>query len=96
MATVDPDPPVPVPDVPGGDAGRRGLPSRSDLTLLQRAVVDSSAFADIGLRTMVASMVGAAMLPPVLTGLVRRSDLDRERENLAFYADLAALQGRSA
>ena len=90
MATVDPDPPVPVPDVPGGDAGRRGLPSRSDLTLLQRAVVDSSALADIGLRTAVASMVGAAMLPPVLTGLVRRSDLDRERENLAFYADLAA------
>ena len=90
MATIDPETPIPVPDVSGGDAGRRGLPSRSDLSLLQRTVVDSSAIADIGLRTMVASMVGAAMLPPVLSGLVRGSDLDRERENLAFYADLAA------
>ncbi len=90
MATIDPETPIPVPDVSGGDAGRRGLPSRSDLSLLQRTVVDSSAIVDIGLRTMVASMVGAAMLPPVLSGLVRGSDLDRERENLAFYADLAA------
>ena len=90
MATIDPETPIPVPDVSGGDAGRRGLPSRSDLSLLQRTVVDSSAIADIGLRTMVASMVGAAMLPPVLSGLVRGSDLDRERENLEFYAELAA------
>ncbi len=90
MTTVDPDIPLPVPDIPGADAGSRGLPDRSELTLFQRAIVDSSAVADIGLRTAIASLVGAAMLPPVLTGLVRRADLERERANLAFYAELAA------
>jgi pimeloyl-ACP methyl ester carboxylesterase len=90
MSIVDPDTPIPVPDIPGADVGARGLPDRSELTLSQRAIVDASAVADIGLRTAIASLVGAAMLPPVLTGLVRRSDLDRERENLAFYAGLAA------
>ncbi len=89
--TVDPDIPIPVPDIAGGDAGSRGLPARSDLSLLQKAIVDSSAVADIGLRTAIASLVGAAMLPPVLSGLLRRSDLDRERANLEFYAELAAL-----
>ena len=90
MSTVDPDTPIPVPDIPGADVGARGLPDRSELTLSQRAIVDASAVADIGLRTAIASLVGAAMLPPVLTGLVRRSDLERERKNLAFYAELAA------
>jgi len=90
MSTLDPETPIPVLDIPGSDAGARGLPDRSELTTLQRAIVDSSALADIGLRTAIASLVGAAMLPPVLTGLVRRADLDRERRNLAFYADLAA------
>jgi pimeloyl-ACP methyl ester carboxylesterase len=83
---------VPIPDVPGAEADARGLPDRSELTLGQRAVVDASVVADIGLRTAVASLVGAAMLPPVITGLLRRSDLDAERDNLAFYADLAAEQ----
>ena len=32
--------PIPVPDVPGADAGSAGLPDRSDLTALQRLVVD--------------------------------------------------------
>ncbi len=86
----DPETPIPVPDIPGADAGVRGLPKRSELTLLQRAIVDSSAVADVGLRTAIASMVAAAMLPPVLTGIMRRSDLDRERDNLSFYAELAA------
>ena len=90
MSTVDPDTPIPVPDIPGADVGARGLPDRSELTRSQRAIVDASAVADIGLRTAIASLVGAAMLPPVLTGLVRRSDLERERDNLAFYAGLAA------
>jgi pimeloyl-ACP methyl ester carboxylesterase len=90
MSTVDPDTPIPVPDIPGADVGARGLPDRSELTLSQRAIVDASAVADIGLRTAIASLVGAAMLPPVLTALVRHSDLDRERDNLAFYAGLAA------
>ena len=90
MTISDPATPIALPDIPGADGGSRGLPDRSELTMLQRAVVDASAVADIGLRTAIASLVGAAMLPPVLTGLLRRSDLDRERDNLAYYAELAA------
>ena len=90
MTTVDPDTPIPVPDIPGADACSRGLPDRSELSRLQRTIVDASAVADIGLRTAIASLVGAAMLPPILTSLIRRSNLDRERENLGFYAELAA------
>jgi len=48
------DPPIPVPDVPGADASARGLPRRVDLTLRQRLIVDSSAVADIALRTATA------------------------------------------
>ncbi|MET0702784.1 MAG: alpha/beta fold hydrolase [Mycobacterium sp.] len=81
---------VPVPDVPGGEAHEGGLPDRSELSVGQRAIVDASVVADLGLRTAVASLVGAAMLPPVIAGILRRSDLDAERENLAFYAELAA------
>lgn len=84
------DPALPVPDVPGGDADARGLPDRSALTLGQRAVVDVSAIADLGLRTMVASLVGAAMTPPLLTTALRGSRATVERENLRFYAELAA------
>ena len=57
------DPPIPVPDVPGADATARGLPRRVDLTRRQRLIVDSSAIADLGLRTALASVVGAAMVP---------------------------------
>lgn len=84
------DPALPVPDVPGGEADSRGLPDRSALTFGQRAVVDVSAVADLGLRTMVASLVGAAMTPPILTTALRGNRADVERENLRFYADLAA------
>ncbi|HET9565377.1 MAG TPA: alpha/beta hydrolase, partial [Mycobacterium sp.] len=59
------DPLIPVPDVAGADATARGLPRRVDLTLRQRLIVDSSAIADLGLRTALASVVGAAMLPQV-------------------------------
>jgi len=90
------DPPIPVPDVPGADAGERGLPDRSDLTLAQRAVVDASVIADLGLRTGIASLVGAAMLPPVIAGVLRGNDLRREREHLRFYADLAAQRDAEA
>jgi pimeloyl-ACP methyl ester carboxylesterase len=55
-------------------------------------IVDGSAFADIGLRTAIASLVGAAMVPPVVAGLLHRTDLDRERNNLSFYADLGTHQ----
>ena len=72
--SADPvDPPVPVLDIPGADAGARGLPLRADLTLRQRMIVDSSAVADIALRTGVASMVGAAMLPSVVAAALRPS-----------------------
>ena len=87
--TADPELPIPLPDVPGADAGAEGLPRREDLTAWQRAVVDSSAVADIGLRTAISTLVGAAVLPTVAGTAVRRSKARRERDNLAFYADLA-------
>jgi len=86
------DIPIPIPDVPGADAGPSGLPVRSDLTPLQRMIVDSSAVADLGLRTAIASLVGAAMLPTVASAVIRRTDGRREREHLAFYAELAQHQ----
>jgi pimeloyl-ACP methyl ester carboxylesterase len=90
-SSADPiDPPVPVPNVPGADADARGLPDRCELTLGQRLVVDASAAADIGLRTFVASMVGAAMLPPIAAELLRGSNPNGERDTMKFYADLAA------
>ncbi|MBV9512998.1 MAG: prolyl oligopeptidase family serine peptidase [Mycobacteriaceae bacterium] len=84
------DPPVPVPNVPGADADFRGLPDRSELTFGQKLIVDASATADIGLRTFVASIVGAAMLPPIAAELVGRSRTTRERTQMGFYADVAA------
>ncbi len=83
------EPPVPVPDVAGADAGSGGLPRRVDLTTRQKVIVDSSAVADLALRTTIASMVGAAMLPPVLGALLDRSGARAEREHLGFYAELA-------
>jgi pimeloyl-ACP methyl ester carboxylesterase len=83
------DPLVPVPDVPGADAGARGLPDRSELTLCQRLIVESSAIADLGLRTAVASVVSAAMIPPIVAETIRHSPR-RERKNLRFYSELAA------
>jgi pimeloyl-ACP methyl ester carboxylesterase len=92
-SSADPlDPAIPVPDVPGGDAGAGGLPARSDLTLRQRLIVDSSALADIALRTGVASMVGVAMLPQVAASLLRPAAARAEADTLRFYADLAAAQ----
>ncbi|RRR41347.1 abhydrolase domain-containing 18 [Mycolicibacter terrae] len=83
-------PPLPMPDVPGEDAGAHGLPLRSDLSLRDKLIVDASAWADIGLRTTVASMVAAAIIPSVLTTAVGREQSRRERERLAFYAEVAA------
>ena len=83
------DPPLPVPDVPGADAGARGLPRREDLTRRQRAVVDSSAIADLALRTAIASLLAVTMLPTLIGGL-RREQSRAEREQLQFYAELAA------
>ena len=78
------DPPIPVPDVAGADATVRGLPRRVDLTLRQRLIVDASAAADIGLRTAIASLLAATMLPTMLGGL-RRGQSQAEQEQLRFY-----------
>ncbi|MCT7658769.1 alpha/beta hydrolase family protein [Mycobacterium deserti] len=80
---------MPVPDVPGADAGLRGLPRRVDLTTRQRLIVDSSAVADIALRTGIASLLAATMLPSLAGGL-RRSQSRAEQEYLRFYAELAS------
>ena len=63
-----------------------GLPGRSELGLRTRAVVDASAVADIGLRTLAASMVTASMVPLALS----RRRLRAERAALDFYGELAA------
>jgi pimeloyl-ACP methyl ester carboxylesterase len=90
-SSADPvDPPVPVPNVPGADAGVHGLPDRSELSLGQRLIVDASAAADIGLRTFVASILSAAMLPPIAAELIRPSGSTGERDRMRFYAELAA------
>jgi pimeloyl-ACP methyl ester carboxylesterase len=95
MRGVEPDsvpdeaPPLPVPDVPGAEATARGLPRRVDLTRRQRLIVDSSAVADLALRTSIASLLSATMLPSVATAL-RRSETRAEQEHLRFYAELAA------
>jgi len=81
--------PLPVPDVPGADAGAAGLPHRSELTRFQQVVVDSSAAADLALRTAISTLVGAAVAPTVVTTALRRSEARRERENIAFYAEMA-------
>ncbi len=81
--------PIPIPDIPGADASSAGLPKRSDLTALQRVVVDTSAVADIGLRTAISTILGVAVAPAVLSTAVRGSEARKERANIAFYADLA-------
>jgi pimeloyl-ACP methyl ester carboxylesterase len=80
--------PLPVPDVPGADS--RGLPRRVDLTWQQRLVVDSSAIADLGLRTTIASIVGAAMLPRLASAALHPSRVHADEDALDFYIDLAA------
>ena len=95
MPGVEPDSvpvdelPIPVPDVPGADATARGLPRRVDLTLRQRMIVDSSAVADLALRTSIASLLSATMVPSI-AGALRRSETAAEQRHLEFYAGLAA------
>ncbi len=71
------DPPIPVPDVAGADA-------TIDLTLQQKLTVDSSAVADLGLRTAIASLVGVAMLPRVAGAALRPNDTRAERDATKF------------
>lgn len=84
------DPPVPVPDVPGADATARGLPRRADLTWQQKLIVDSSAVADLGLRTALATVIGAGMLPRLAASAVRNGAGHNENDAMRFYAELAA------
>jgi pimeloyl-ACP methyl ester carboxylesterase len=90
------DPPIPVPNVPGADATSRGLPRRVDLTLRQRLIVDSSAIADLGLRTALASMVGVAMLPQVARVGLNGSGARAQRDALRFYTELGTAQDPAA
>jgi pimeloyl-ACP methyl ester carboxylesterase len=83
------DQPIPLPEVRGADADAAGLPDRSALSPRQRAIVDASAISDVGMRTAVATMLAAAMTPPVLATALRRNESRRERNNLRFYAELA-------
>lgn len=83
------NPPVPVPDVAGADATARGLPRRADLTWQQKLIVDSSAVADLGLRTALASVIGAGMIPRMAASVVRNQAGD-DPDALRFYAELAA------
>jgi pimeloyl-ACP methyl ester carboxylesterase len=84
------DPPFVVPDVAGADATTRGLPRRADLTWQQRLIVDSSAVADLGLRTVMASVVGAAMVPRIAGAMLRPAGVRGEHDAMRFYAELAA------
>jgi pimeloyl-ACP methyl ester carboxylesterase len=86
------DPPIPFPDVAGADASAGGLPRRVDLTLRQRLIVDSSAVADIALRTAIASLLSATMVPTVVSAALRRSESRAEGDHLRFYAELAKAQ----
>jgi hypothetical protein len=60
--------------------------------LRQRLIVDSSAVADIALRTATASLLGATMVPAVLSTALRRSEPRAEHDHLRFYAELASAQ----
>jgi pimeloyl-ACP methyl ester carboxylesterase len=69
--------------------GAEGLPPRSALSARQRATVGVSAVGDLALRTSVASVVSAAVTPAVLASNLRRTR-GSERDDLGFYAELAA------
>jgi pimeloyl-ACP methyl ester carboxylesterase len=84
------NPPIPVPDMPGGDAGTGGLPERSALSARERLIVDTSSITDIGLRTAVASIISATVTPAVAAAVLHHNKSLRERNNLRFYAELAA------
>ena len=61
-----------------------GLPERGELSLRTRAIVEASALADIGLRTIAASMVTASVLPLALSP----GRLRKERVDLDWYREL--------
>lgn len=90
-ADVDPiHPLLPIPEVPGADAGIGGLPPLSALSPRQRMLVEASAISDLALRTSVSSVLAATVAPIVLRNNLRKSDSRNERANMRFYAELAA------
>ncbi|OMC49687.1 peptidase [Mycobacterium sp. IS-2888] len=88
--TFDPTP-IPLPDAPGADVppGAEGLPPRSALSSRDRMVVEASAVGDLALRTWVSSVLATTVAPVVLATSVRQA-ASTERDNLNFYAELAA------
>lgn len=92
VGEADPiSPPVPIPEVPGGDATIAGLPPRSALTVRQRVVVEASALSDIALRTTASSLLATTVAPVVVgANLFRSSGSSSERSKLRFYAELGS------
>jgi Prolyl oligopeptidase family len=86
------DPPVPISDVPGADvpSGAQGLPPRSALSPRQRITVETSAVADLALRTTASSLLCVTVAPAVVAATLRHPKTGSERGNLGFYAELAA------
>src|ERR1700744_4179279 len=84
------DPLIPAPDVPGADVADAGLPPRSALSPRQRLLVDASALGDLALRTAVSSVLSTTGAPAVIAHALRGPG--NERDNLGFYAELAADQ----
>src|SRR5262249_32136709 len=68
-------------------AGAAGLPPRSALSPRQRVVLEATSISDLALRTAVASVLSATVTPAVLATSVRSGG---DRDNLRFYAELAA------
>jgi len=91
VGDADPiSPPLPIPDVPGGDVGVEGLPARSALSPRQRLVVEASAISDVALRTTASALLAATVAPVVVGSNLRRGDSASERDKLRFYAELGA------
>ncbi|SHT50988.1 alpha/beta hydrolase family protein [Mycobacteroides abscessus] len=67
---------------------RPQLPRPGDLTLRERAMVETSALTDIALRTVGALSVMGVVAPSLV---IDREFVARERHNLAFYGELAAM-----
>jgi len=77
----------PVHPLDGSDAPG-GLPPLSGLPLVTRAVIETSAFADVALRTAAASLVSGAVLSFGLGGLAP-GRIATERASLELYRELA-------
>lgn len=78
-------------DAPHGIDPGPGLPAAGDLGLVNRMVYEGTVGFDMVLRTGLASVLTAAMVPTIV-----RQDRAREARRLAFYEDLAADRDPSA